>query len=190
MCHFASGANHAELSKATCSAWRGWWCKTSPSSGHRLVETPALLCAEAPHQFVADISETRCELMSLLVQLARAISDVLPASVPVEMLNPWSEHHHETDHPLELAALLQHPAIRCNIGIVCSLLCTSRATAAAVSPHLAGQVQVQYTAVSSQQTSQLELWLYRNAGLVRSLQFTSTCRHVSVWMTAACCVAA
>jgi hypothetical protein len=77
---------------------------------------------------------------------------------------------------LDLSAVLHHPSLISDIASICRLLCTSKAVASAVAAHLAGQLRLQYAATHSQLTECLEIWLYRNSGMVRSLDITCTCR--------------
>ncbi|WIA23760.1 hypothetical protein OEZ85_013448 [Tetradesmus obliquus] len=76
---------------------------------------------------------------------------------------------------LDCSTLLHHPCMLSDAAPVCRLLCTSKAAAAAVADHLAGQLSLK---VAAQPTESLELWLNRNSGLVRSLDISCNCSEL------------
>ena len=54
---------------------------------------------------------------------------------------------------------------------VCSLLCTSKATAACLSHHMQGQLQLKTSPRTLRQTQQLYKWLIKHSKLLQSLEF-------------------
>ena len=54
---------------------------------------------------------------------------------------------------------------------VCSLLCTGKATAACLSQHIQGQMQLVSSPRTLGQTKQLCQWLVKNGKLLQSLEF-------------------
>ena len=54
---------------------------------------------------------------------------------------------------------------------VCSLLCTSKATAACLSQHMRGQMHVIISPRTLRQAEQLCQWLVKNCSLLQSLEF-------------------
>ena len=62
---------------------------------------------------------------------------------------------------------------------VCTLLCTSKATAACLRQHMQGQMQLRNSPLTLEQLQQFCQWLVRNSKLVQSLEFAPRVRKES-----------
>jgi hypothetical protein len=81
------------------------------------------------------------------------------------------QHPPQSSCLLDLDCVLQHPLLACSLDVVARLLCTSKATAAAVHQHTAGYLQqLRLVLEDLEEAEQVAAWLCRNGSLTMGLR--------------------